>query len=184
MDNLVNGWKATGHDDTEITRRLIDLFFVAVLLDAGAGDVWKFTEPGTENEYGRSEGIAVAALYMFKAGTFSDGGADGEGTSNEVVNGKCEVLILDLEQTDKFYPGHGLASLDVAKFRKHFQISAKNEIISDISRVSLLQSVGRSLLNLPEIFGDKGRPGNIVGKFAPVLRRPHLLIQFRLLVGK
>ncbi|CAI7602652.1 unnamed protein product [Penicillium pancosmium] len=121
VDKLIKGWQSAGHDETEITRRLIDLFFVAVLLDAGAGDVWKFTEPDTGNEYGRSEGIAVAALYMFKAGTFSDGGAgEGGGNKNEAVDG------------------------------------------NDISRVSLLQSVGRSLLNLPEIFGDKGRPGNIV----------------------
>jgi len=55
----------------ETTRRLIDLFFVAVLLDAGAGDVWTFAEPNTDNAYGRSEGIAVASLYMFKAGAFS-----------------------------------------------------------------------------------------------------------------
>lgn len=44
---------------------------MAVLLDAGAGDTWKFAEPGTDNTYGRSEGIAVAALYMFQAGAFS-----------------------------------------------------------------------------------------------------------------
>ncbi|KAJ5984713.1 hypothetical protein N7481_006812 [Penicillium waksmanii] len=143
VEKLIKGWQSVGDDETEITRRLIDLFFVAVLLDAGAGDVWKFTEPDTGNEYGRSEGIAVAALYMFKAGAFSDGGAD-------------------IEEADKFYTGRGLVSLDIAEFRKNFQITANNEIISDISRVSLLQSVGHSLLNLPEIFGDKGRPGNIV----------------------
>lgn len=89
MDKLIKGWQSAGHDETEITRRLIDLFFVAVLLDAGAGDFWKFTEPDTGNEYGRSEGIAVAALYMFKAGTFSDGGAgEGGGNKNEAVDGK------------------------------------------------------------------------------------------------
>jgi hypothetical protein len=46
---------------------LIDLFFVSVLLDAGAGDHWRYVEPGTETEYERSEGIAVASLYMFKS---------------------------------------------------------------------------------------------------------------------
>lgn len=54
-----------------MTRRLIDLFFVSVLLDAGAGDTWSFTEPGTTGKYERSEGIAVATLHMFKAGAFS-----------------------------------------------------------------------------------------------------------------
>jgi hypothetical protein len=55
----------------EITRRLIDLFFVSVLLDAGAGDVWRFREPATNQEIARSEGIAVASLDMFVSGAFS-----------------------------------------------------------------------------------------------------------------
>jgi len=71
VDQLIKSWQEAGYDKIEITRRLIDLFFVAVLLDAGAGDFWKFTEPGTGDAYGRSEGIAVAALYMFKAGSFT-----------------------------------------------------------------------------------------------------------------
>lgn len=50
----------------EVTRRLIDLFFVSVLLDAGAGDNWRYIEPGTKQTYERSEGIAIASLYMFK----------------------------------------------------------------------------------------------------------------------
>lgn len=98
MDLLIKGWEEGGYDRVEITRRLIDLFFVAVLLDAGAGDVWKFTEPGTGNAIGRSEGIAVAALYMFKAGSFSSG----TGTDIETVDGKSytdgfhtSILTLD-----------------------------------------------------------------------------------------
>lgn len=55
----------------ELTRRLIDLFFVSVLLDAGAGDHWRYVEPQTELKYERSEGIAVASLYMFNALAFT-----------------------------------------------------------------------------------------------------------------
>ena len=50
----------------EVTRTLVDLFFVSVLLDAGAGDHWRYVEPETKLDYERSEGIAVASLYMFK----------------------------------------------------------------------------------------------------------------------
>lgn len=57
----------------ETTRRLIDLFFVSVLLDAGAGDHWRYQEPESSNTYERSEGIAVASLWMFKAGAFQKG---------------------------------------------------------------------------------------------------------------
>lgn len=35
VDDLLKIWKQEGHDDKELTRRLIDLFFVSVLLDAG-----------------------------------------------------------------------------------------------------------------------------------------------------
>jgi hypothetical protein len=64
--DLIGQWKSDGVDSMEITRRLIDLFFISVLLDAGAGDYWRYVEPETEREYERSEGIAVASLYMFK----------------------------------------------------------------------------------------------------------------------
>jgi hypothetical protein len=42
-----------------------------VLLDAGAGPVWKYKEKETGLVYGRSEGLAIASLDMFKAGMFS-----------------------------------------------------------------------------------------------------------------
>lgn len=74
--------KQAGADDLESTRRLIDLFFVSVLLDAGSGDVWKFTEPGSSDVYNRSEGIAVASLYMFKADAFTK-------SKPGIVDGMC-----------------------------------------------------------------------------------------------
>jgi DnaJ-class molecular chaperone len=72
VDELLKTWQNDGCSKEEITRRIIDLFFVSVLLDAGAGDSWSFIEPKTGNKYERSEGIAVASLYMFKEGAFSD----------------------------------------------------------------------------------------------------------------
>lgn len=66
IDDLIQQWRSEGADAMEVTRRLIDLFFVSVLLDAGAGDNWRYIEPGTEQTYERSEGIAIASLYMFK----------------------------------------------------------------------------------------------------------------------
>ena len=70
---MIDEWKASPlpPDDKEICRRLIDLFLVSVLLDAGAGNVWKYTEPGTGKVFSRSEGLGVASIHMFKAGFFS-----------------------------------------------------------------------------------------------------------------
>ena len=69
---MIEDWKKAGCEDIETTRRLIDLFFVSVLLDAGAGDYWRFIEPQTNNKYERSEGIAVASLHMFTSLSFAN----------------------------------------------------------------------------------------------------------------
>ena len=68
---MIRKWKRAGYDNIEITCCLIDLFSVSVLLDAGAGDHWCYTEPGTGQKYERSEGIAVASLHMFNALAFT-----------------------------------------------------------------------------------------------------------------
>jgi hypothetical protein len=72
ITNLIQDWKSSGCDDLELTRRLIDLFLVSVLLDAGAGDFWRYVEPQKGQKYERSEGIAVASLYMFNSLTFTE----------------------------------------------------------------------------------------------------------------
>jgi hypothetical protein len=59
----------------ERTRRLLDLFLVSVLLDAGAGTLWKFTTKQGK-KYGRSEGLAIASLDMFESGMFSSDKSD------------------------------------------------------------------------------------------------------------
>ena len=53
-------------DNTEKCKRMIDLFLVSVLLDAGAGTQWSYKSPENGRVYRRSEGIAVASLDMFK----------------------------------------------------------------------------------------------------------------------
>ena len=69
---------------------MIDLFFVSVLLDAGAGDHWRYVEPQTKSEYERSEGIAVASLYMFKDMAF----AAAKGNKGPIVDGKSTLQTL------------------------------------------------------------------------------------------
>jgi hypothetical protein len=53
-------------DNTEKCKRMMDLFLVSVLLDAGAGTKWSYKSPENGRIYRRSEGIAVATLDMFK----------------------------------------------------------------------------------------------------------------------
>ncbi|KAF4849075.1 Protein urg3 [Colletotrichum siamense] len=135
--NIMDEWKKEGCDKTEVTRRLIDLFFVSVLLDAGAGDHWRYTEPGTDQVYERSEGIAVASLHMFKSLSYTSG----------------SIPIVD---------GKGLEKLETSELAKGFQVSDSNPMLGVDSRAALLRSLGGSLLAHPDVFGAEGRPGNLV----------------------
>jgi len=83
------------------------LFFVSVLLDAGAGDEWSYMEPGTGFKYERSEGIAVASLYMFKSGIFS--------ASDPKVTSRFE-----------FHIWHGYQKLSIAIQAKDFNPLPQN----------------------------------------------------------
>ncbi|KAK0727289.1 hypothetical protein B0T26DRAFT_747632 [Lasiosphaeria miniovina] len=140
ITNLLDQWKKEGCDDTEVTRRLIDLFFVSVLLDAGAGDHWRYTEPETGHIYERSEGIAVASLHMFRTFAF---------TASEVE----AIPIVN---------GRGLERLETAILTEGFQVSDGNPMLGIDSRATLLRSLGQSLLAHPDVFGAEGRPGNLV----------------------
>lgn len=50
---------------------MVDLCLVSVLLDAGAGNVWKYLESSTKMTFSRSEGLGVASVNMFEKGFFS-----------------------------------------------------------------------------------------------------------------
>jgi hypothetical protein len=54
-------------DTTERCRRLVDLFLISVLLDAGAGTQWSYKSNENGRVYKRSEGLAIASLEMYKA---------------------------------------------------------------------------------------------------------------------
>ncbi|OKL61430.1 hypothetical protein UA08_03141 [Talaromyces atroroseus] len=147
---LIRDWKvdAAKCDNYEVTRRLVDLFFVSVLLDAGAGDHWRYIEPSTEREYERSEGIAVASLYMFQSLAFAY--TEHESDKVPLVNGK---LLIERK---------GLEQLRTDVLEQGFQVSDSNSMLGIASRGDLLRSLGRSLLAHPDIFGNEGRPGNLV----------------------
>lgn len=66
---------------------------MSVLLDAGAGDHWRYVEPETKSEYERSEGIAVASLYLFKDLAFT---AE-KGSKGPIVDGKSTCWTLSCE---------------------------------------------------------------------------------------
>ncbi|KAL2001972.1 hypothetical protein VTN02DRAFT_924 [Thermoascus thermophilus] len=139
VETLLTEWRAAGADETECARRLVDLFLVSVLLDAGAGNEWKFVEPGSGMRLTRSEGLAVASLYMFKEGTFT--------------SDKANVAKVD---------GEALKRLTGDQLAQGMQVAPDNPLVGIQDRAALLRRLGESLSTLPVIFGPEGRPGNLV----------------------
>lgn len=137
-------WPSTV-DTQERARRLIDLFLVSVLLDAGAGTKWQYKSKESGKIYRRSEGLAVASLEMFKAGLFSSDPSE-----------PCRV------------DSAGLKKLEVKTMARGLQVSEENPIDGLEGRTNLLIRLGDALLN-QEIFGTTARPGNMLGAFVRVL---------------
>ena len=125
-----------GADATKRAKALVDLIIPSVLLDAGAGDDWKYFEERTVQTFNRSEGLGVASFHMFVDGAFSnDGGLRAEASKLMTIKGS------DIE--------------------KHFQVSATNPLVGIDGRASLLKALGETIAKKSSIFKD-GRPGNIV----------------------
>ncbi|KAI0439032.1 hypothetical protein F4803DRAFT_568928 [Xylaria telfairii] len=126
-------------DNAEKCRRLIDLFLVSVLLDAGAGTEWSFKSADSGKIYRRSEGLAIASLEMFKAGMFS-GNPDNR------------------YQVDK----DGLRKLTVDQLAKGLQSRPGNEVSGLEGRAQLLLRLGDALAEKRDFFGESGRPGDML----------------------
>jgi hypothetical protein len=125
----------------ERARAWIDLIVVSVLLDAGAGDRWRFREPTTGLEIGRSEGLAIASLHAFEAGVFSsDPGAP---------------LRVDAA---------GLKALEPERLARAFQISDDNPLVGAEGRIELVRALGNALTAAPMIF-PSDRPGGLLDHF-------------------
>ncbi|KAF9264577.1 DUF1688-domain-containing protein [Marasmius fiardii PR-910] len=136
---LLEKWNAESVDDQEQGKRLVDLFIVSVLLDAGAGKDWAYHEKETDAKYARSEGLAIASFYMYKSGIFST-------DPNQPYRVDAEALL-------KITP-ESLAS--------GMQVSESNPIVGLEGRASLLKNLGLALRASPNLFGSEARPGNLI----------------------
>jgi hypothetical protein len=115
-----------------------DLAIVSVLLDAGAGNNWRYDEQDTGLSLSRSEGLAVASLQMFSQGVFA---------SNN-------LLQVDAQR---------LQALTETELATGFQVNVENPLVGIYGRLKLLQKLGEALVASPDLFGDENpRPGNLV----------------------
>jgi Protein of unknown function (DUF1688) len=124
-------------------RAAVDLATVSVLLDAGAGDAWRYREPATGKLFARSEGLGVASFDMFRAGAFS----------------------ADPEQPHRV--DHvALERIDAAMLARHFQVEAGNPLVGLEQRSALLRRLGKALAERSELFGHApARPGHLIDYF-------------------
>lgn len=118
-----------GRAPAEVARLRLELCVVSVLLDAGAGAAWSYTEPGTGIVLRRSEGLAVASLDAFRASLFS---------------GDCDPFRADAD---------GLARLDAARLGHAFQARPDNPLEGLEGRATLMRSLGAAIAARPDMFG-------------------------------
>ena len=126
----------------ERARAAFDLCLTSVLLDAGAGDKWRYRESATGAEHARSEGLAVASLELFAAGGFS--------------SDPLRPLRADAE---------GLAAFDADRLAAALQVGAENPLEGLEGRAGLLRSLGEALAARPDLFGDPPRVGGLFDCF-------------------
>ncbi len=135
-------------------RAMVDLVVVSVLLDAGAGGAWRYTEAG--RSYQRSEGLGVASFRAFMAGVFA-------------------VDSLDPYRCD----GGALARIDGGVLRQVFQVNAGNPMVGLEGRAGLLARLGNAIQRPGLVFDrlvEGGRTqvsaaevlGEVLRSFAPI----------------
>ncbi len=133
---LAAGQKGKGRE--ELARARFDLAVTSVLLDAGAGEAWRYREPATGESFARSEGLAVASFDLFAAGAFS-----------AVAGNK---LRADAD---------ALARFDADRLQAAFQVGPGNPLVGAAGRAELLRRLGGALRASPDLFGASPRIGNL-----------------------
>ncbi len=132
---LLDMFKNETKDPKEVARKFFDLIVVSVLLDAGSGVEWKYVEEDTGLILRRSEGLAVAGLYMFLQGDFSH-------------DGSSSATFL------------GLKNFSAQKLTEGMQVSQANPLVGTEGRAALLRSLGSTIEKRSEFINQ--RPGGLI----------------------
>ena len=123
--------------DEQLAARF-ELVITSVLLDAGAGQAWRY-RGADGGVYGRSEGLAVASYELFTSGAL---GASAAAPRADAT---------------------GLTGLTASALGAAFQVSADNPLTGLDGRAALLRRLGDVVLLAPEYFGpvESARLGNL-----------------------
>ena len=108
-------------DAAERARIAFDLVIPSVLLDAGAGMAWRYRDAATGAMLSKSEGLGVASLALFAAGTFA---ADGRSPRADARR---------------------LAGLEAGDLAAGFLAGPDNPLVGLEGRAALLRRLGETL---------------------------------------
>ncbi len=142
-----------GRSPGERARAHFDLTVVSVLLDAGAGPQWRYTEaaasPGGSDAgapgatYQRSEGLGVASFRAFVSGVFS-------ATPDDPLRADAAAL----------------QRIDASVLRNVFQASSSNPVVGLEGRAGLLARLGAALQQEAALDARAGTPAGPGGSHA------------------
>ncbi|KAI9255211.1 hypothetical protein BDA99DRAFT_442425 [Phascolomyces articulosus] len=133
-------WRSKQEPGIELARKMVDLVIVSVLVDAGAGQQWKYTKKDGK-QIGRSEGLAIASVDMFLKGYFA-----GDDATDHV-------------------DANGLSRVTVERMTKGFQVSDSNPMVGLEGRSQLLNKLATVIQDQPTYFPVTNgivRPGNLI----------------------
>lgn len=117
-------------DRRERARIAFDLVVTSVLLDAGAGDRWRYADPLSGRIFSRSEGLAIASFNAFRDGLFS--------------SGPSAPLMADRD---------GLINVSQDDIALAFQVRPDNPLEGLAGRTRLINALGHALAAHPDLFG-------------------------------
>ncbi|MGE0239288.1 MAG: DUF1688 family protein [Parvibaculaceae bacterium] len=132
-------------DKAQKARAAFDLAIVSVLLDAGSGGRWRFTERETGQSFASSEGLGVASFRLVAGGALSKDARD--------------PWRVDAER---------LVRLTADDLVAAFQVSDGNPLAGVEGRIALLRSLGEACLADASVFAsaDDPRPGGLADHLA------------------
>lgn len=126
----------------EQVRAKLDLVIVSVLLDAGAGMAWYYSDKRSGQKIGRSEGLAVASFEAFLEGAFS---------SDPKHPHRVDAAALKMLRPEK------LAQL--------FQVTAQNPLAGLEGRARLMRALGETIDKTRTVFWQGQRPSDLLDGF-------------------
>jgi hypothetical protein len=129
------GLTGPAHDEERLAARF-DLAITSVLLDAGAGDRWRYRD-ARGGTYSRSEGIAAASYDLFVGGAFSD---DASGAPL-----RADAAALE--------------GVTAASLARGLQVGDDNPMIGIEGRAALLRQLGQAVRAAPAWGGRLGGLG-------------------------